>query len=361
MERSKIVIFASSRSDGNTRAAVRLALSDIKHEFIDLATKQISLFDYQHANLGDDFLSVVEEMITYDDIILATPVYWYAASAQMKIFLDRWSDLLTIRKDLGVQLAGKRLFVICSYATDFPLGTASFEVPMQMMCDYMNMNYGGCFYYFSEQPPTIEAEKLKVFQKNLQSTALVENKIQGKKISLRMAVLEDRKNLYTWMYESDASKSMWGAPLFPEKPIKLWEDFKNSWALFYYQNPLASCGHVFVIEYEGEDVGGIAFHKPDVKNRSEIDIWLRSEKDCGKGIGKDAIDTLCKHIYQQFGILFFWAMPSARNPRSVGTFQKVGFKPLPLTPETAKLEFGGQDYIDSIYLLRDMSSNSPSS
>lgn len=355
MNRSKIVIFGSARQDGDTKKALELVLDGITHDFIDLSTQDIAFFDYADRLHEDDFLSVIEKMIQYDDIILATPVYWYAASAQMKRFIDRWADLLGTRKDLGVRLAGKNLFVICSYGTEYHLGCSSFEAPLQLTADYMNMNYGGCFYYFSGNPPKSDNAKVTEFRNRLQSSEITGARIVGKKVALRMATLNDRRNLFEWMYCSDASKSMWGAPLFPEKNLKTWEDFKSSWELFYFQRPLTGRGHVFVIERDGEDVGGIAFHKPDQKNRSEIDIWLRSEKDCGRGTGRDAIDALCKQIHRQFGIPFFWAMPSARNKRSIATFEKTGFKRLPLSSDEGKQEFGFQDYYDSVYVMRDMS------
>lgn len=352
---SNVVIFASSHTNGNTRGAVEFIFQGISHEFIDLSSFKISPYDYNHENREDAFLPLIEKIVCFDNIILASPVYWYAVSAQMKIFLDRWSDLLKIRKDLGSKLAAKNLFAICSYATDFPLGCSAFEVPIRLMCDYMNMNYGGCFYHFSENKLLGENPEIVEFRNRIIKPNFLEQKIRGDKIFLRMASLEDRKKLFEWMYCSDASKSMWGSPLFPEKSIKTWDEFKNSWDLFYYTKPLTSRGHVFVIEHNGEDVGGIAFHRPDNKNRSEIDIWLRSENDCGKGIGTDAINVLCKYLYREFGIMFFWVMPSLRNPRSIATFQKIGFKQLPFSPMEGKHEFGFQDYEDSVYLLKDMS------
>jgi multimeric flavodoxin WrbA len=35
-------------------------------------------------------------VLAHDQIILATPIYWYAVSAAMKNFLDRLSDLLEL-------------------------------------------------------------------------------------------------------------------------------------------------------------------------------------------------------------------------------------------------------------------------
>lgn len=169
-------------------------------------------------------------------------------------------------------------------------------------------------------------------------------------IKLRPAKNNDLKKLYEWMYVSESSKSMFGSPLFPEKPIKTWEQFLESWSHFYYAELVTIQGHLFVIQYNDEDVGGICFHKPDQKNRSEIDIWLKSEQYCGKGIGTESIQLLCHELYEKFGIDSFWVMPSQRNPRSINAFQKAGFSSLNLTPDEGKKEFGFQDYFDSVYL-----------
>ncbi len=44
----------------------------------------------------------------YDVLIFATPVYWYSMSGIMKVFFDRITDLLTIKKDIGRKLKGKK-------------------------------------------------------------------------------------------------------------------------------------------------------------------------------------------------------------------------------------------------------------
>jgi|GEM_PF-382734 multimeric flavodoxin WrbA len=355
MKRSKMVILGSARGDGKTQQALDLVLGDLSYEKVDLSQLKIQYFDYQTSQVDDDFIPLIKKLVACDDIILATPVYWYAASAQMKTFIDRFSDLLGFHRELGKKLAGKNVFLVCSYGSDYPLGCASFEVPIRMMCDYMNMNYGGCL-YTREGRETLDAPlSLAEFKQRLIDPRFLDFKISGKKVSLRLATLEDRQNLYEWMYCSDASNSICRAPLFPEKAPRSWDEFRASWKAFYFQKPMSSLGHVFVIEHQGEAVGGIAYHKPDSKSRMELDVWLRSEKDCGKGLGSDAVEALCKYLYRQFGILYFWVMPSLRNPRSISAFEKNGFRRLPLTPEEGELEFGSKDYDDSVYLLKDMS------
>ena len=354
---SYIVIFGSARNDGATRKAVDSVFQDREHRFVDLKTLNISAFDYTHKNLDDDFIPLIEEMIQYDTIVLASPVYWYAVSSHMKVFLDRWSDLLSVRKDLSYRLEGKNLFVITSFAAECPLGCVGFENPLRQGFNYMNINYGGCYYNHPDDTfvksigfPTVEEFRAQLF-----SHKPLELRLSGTRVSLRLACMKDRENLYKWMYQSDAGASMWGEPIFPEKQARTWEEFKTMWAPYYFQLPLTGRGHVFVIEKDGEDIGGVAFHCPDRKNRSEIDVWLRSEADCGQGSGSEAVDLLTRFLYRELGIGQFWMQPSARNPRSLRAYEKTLFKRLPLSPEEGKKEFGFQDYYDSVYILRDMS------
>ena len=141
-----IIIFGSSRSHGDTRKAVDELMKDGPFSLVDLNDLKITPFDYEHRNKGDDYMPLMEKIITFDHIILATPVYWYAMSAQMKIFIDRLSDLLTIRKDIGQQLKGKKVSVLASYGNSLPIG---FELAFSQTCAYMKMIYCGCFFYYS--------------------------------------------------------------------------------------------------------------------------------------------------------------------------------------------------------------------
>ncbi|MSO72982.1 MAG: hypothetical protein EXQ84_05165 [Rhodospirillaceae bacterium] len=62
-------------------------------------------------------------------------------SAPLKTFLDRLTDLTTIRKDLGKMLKGKAIALLTSGTDDaLPEG---FEVPFRSMGAYFGMNYLG--------------------------------------------------------------------------------------------------------------------------------------------------------------------------------------------------------------------------
>ena len=137
---SQIIVFGSSRSNGNTRAVIKQIIEDIEIPIVDLSMLNISPYDYEYCNLADDFMPLIERIIAFDTIILATPVYWYTMSATMKIFIDRISDLLDIRKDLGRKLRGKKMFVIASFGTSLPKG---FEDSFSQTCEYLGIEYLG--------------------------------------------------------------------------------------------------------------------------------------------------------------------------------------------------------------------------
>jgi NAD(P)H-dependent FMN reductase len=151
---------SSARSDGDTFRAAS-ALSEGKIPIVNLKDLNISHYDYNHANATDDYFPLMEQVVTHNPIILATPVYWYTMSAIMKTFIDRLSDLLNSRKDLGRALTGKSLFILTSYGTVLPEG---FEEPFRQICDYMKMQYRGCYYHHARADVVIAMEQ---FRKNI--------------------------------------------------------------------------------------------------------------------------------------------------------------------------------------------------
>ncbi|MBM3197580.1 MAG: GNAT family N-acetyltransferase [Chlamydiae bacterium] len=151
-QRKPIVIFGSSRSDGDTLQAIKAVIKDLSVPIIDLKNLNIAHYDYNYENKHDDFMAIAEKMVQHNPIILATPVYWYTMSALMKTFIDRWSDLLDTRKDIGRRLSHKELFVIACYETSLPRG---FEDAFSQTCDYLDMQYKGCLYFYSGEDPEL--------------------------------------------------------------------------------------------------------------------------------------------------------------------------------------------------------------
>jgi len=132
----------SSNSHGNTRKIVDAIITKTNADFIDLNTYKVSYFDYEHGNKADDFVKIATQMVQYEQIIFATPIYWYAMSAQLKTFFDRMTDLLTIHKPLGRQLRkGKKMFLIACSSDSVEY--EGFIMPFKNTAEYLGMEYGG--------------------------------------------------------------------------------------------------------------------------------------------------------------------------------------------------------------------------
>lgn len=159
-----VVIQGSARSDGDTNRKVRTIMDMTGWDRVDLNEYQISAYDYEHRNRDDDFLPLMRRLTAnYEVFVFATPVYWYAMSGTLKTFFDRFTDLLTIEKDLGRTLRGKSMAVLsCSNGGN--LGD-DFWIPFREIANYLGMHYLANVHTFQK---TEEPEKLKLFVAQIQ-------------------------------------------------------------------------------------------------------------------------------------------------------------------------------------------------
>ena len=148
VQKKVIIILGSSRSHGDTRKLINRVREEVDADFIDLNDLQISYYDYEYKNQDDDFLPTMKRVVDYDKIILASPVYWYSMSAIMKTFVDRFSDLLRIHKEVGRQLRGKQLYTISSSSDSTVYD--NFLKAFELTAEYLGMDYDGYLYGWIE-------------------------------------------------------------------------------------------------------------------------------------------------------------------------------------------------------------------
>lgn len=135
-----IIILGSARKDSHTRTLLRNVFNGIDHELIDLLDHHIAPFDYdaQYPE-EDEFSDLTDQMLMAENIVFATPVYWYAMSGILKTFLDRFTDLVSVDKEKGRGLKGKNLYLFSVGADQEP--PEGFEVPFRETAKYMEMKY----------------------------------------------------------------------------------------------------------------------------------------------------------------------------------------------------------------------------
>ena len=142
MESKTVVIVGSSRSNGNTSKIASSVATKYSFDIVDLNNYEISYYDYESKNRDDDFIPLVKKIIEkYETLIFATPIYWYSMSGVMKVFFDRFSDLIRTEKNVGRKLRGKRMGVLSNSgeaALDY-----DFYIPFRKSADYLGMKYIG--------------------------------------------------------------------------------------------------------------------------------------------------------------------------------------------------------------------------
>ncbi|MET3980639.1 multimeric flavodoxin WrbA [Mucilaginibacter sp. UYP25] len=149
MENKSLVILGSNRKNSLTESITRKALGQMEFDMIDLLDHKIAHYNYDgHYPTNDEFEAVINKALPYDNIIFATPVYWYSMSGVMKVFFDRLTDLITIKKDLGRGLRGKSASMIAVGAD--PTIPDGFEVPFKHTAAYLGIQYKGCAYHATE-------------------------------------------------------------------------------------------------------------------------------------------------------------------------------------------------------------------
>ena len=178
--------------------------------------------------------------------------------------------------------------------------------------------------------------------------------IKGDKIKLLPATLGDRRKVYEWCFQSETTRSHAGPPDYPDIAIPTYEEFcasdRSGYEEYYFTGARPDDGRGFLIVDEEEPVGFVsycAFHlKPGI---AELDIWIKSEANCGKGFGVDALVSLGNYLNAAMGVHELIIAPSLKNARAVRAYEKAGFKktgkPMSefLTDEYVPL-YGGGDY-----------------
>ncbi len=142
MNTKTVIIVGSSRTLGNTNRIATEIATNFGFDLINLSDYSYTYYDYESNNLDDDFLPLIRKIVNnYDTLIFATPVYWYSMSGIMKVFFDRFSDLIRIEKETGRKFRGKKMAVL-SNSHDSQIDD-EFYLPFIKSAAYLGMTYIG--------------------------------------------------------------------------------------------------------------------------------------------------------------------------------------------------------------------------
>ncbi len=105
----------------------------------------------------DDMHSLYPKLTAADAIVLASPVYWFNLSAQMKAFIDRWYALQGEKEGL----AGKRMALVMAYADADPFASGAVNAfrSFQDICRYLGSSGVEILHASAEKPGAVARQK----------------------------------------------------------------------------------------------------------------------------------------------------------------------------------------------------------
>lgn len=146
-------------------------------------------------------------------------------------------------------------------------------------------------------------------------------------LKIRHAHITEKYKTYEWLCLSDTAHMHMGEPDYPNNPILSWDEFKESFEDFYYQEEARDKGSVMIIKYNEEEIGCLCYACFHLKpQKSELDIWLKGKEYCGNGNGTKALKILCEYLESYYNIKDYIIRPSAKNHRAIRAYEKVGFE-----------------------------------
>jgi diamine N-acetyltransferase len=182
--------------------------------------------------------------------------------------------------------------------------------------------------------------------------------LRGSKTVLRETTEADRRMAYEWLAHSDLTPSVMGPPRFSDHRIPTWEEFCTDYHPYYFDGSKPNKGRCFIIVANQTDVGVVCYNALRSDHMTDVDIWLRSEADCGKGLGSDALLTLTDYLNREFAVTRIAVSPSARNHRAIATYKKAGFHPVPTKKYHEFVKPEEMEYVDSVVLVKEYTHNS---
>lgn len=94
----------------------------------------------------DDMRAIVNEIIKSDVIVLATPIYTWYCTPEMKAMLDRHYGLNKYyREGTGSLWAGKSVAILATHGYDRAYGADPFEMGIKRLCEHSKLNYFGMY------------------------------------------------------------------------------------------------------------------------------------------------------------------------------------------------------------------------
>lgn len=143
--------------------------------------------------------------------------------------------------------------------------------------------------------------------------------LRGQRVALRPMTHADAPHLVRWANDPDFAWYQWG-----RRPGRFADEgAARKWLDVFAEHR----GAVFAIEYDGRPVGQANYRDLQPKGRSaEVGIGIGEPALWGRGLGREALGLLVKHLVDDLGVHRVRLSVLAYNDRAISSYKAAGFE-----------------------------------
>lgn len=165
-DRKFLFLLGSARTGGNTETLTRYAArelpSEVEQRWVRLSDVPLAPFvDRRHDGsghgepVGNERL-LLDATLEATDVVIASPLYWYSVSADVKLYLDYWSGWLRVA-DFKARMRGKTLWAV-SVLSEEPGQAEPLEGTLRRSAEYLGMRWGGVLLGNGSRPDDVRKD-----------------------------------------------------------------------------------------------------------------------------------------------------------------------------------------------------------
>lgn len=166
MFRRVVFVHGSPRKEGTSQALAKIAIKTLADRGItsDEIDTSVIAFKFPGCNacnrcqisdgfgchLDDELSMIVNRLLNYDAIILATPIFWLSYPAQIKILIDRTYGLIKFENNEKIvsPLREKLLALLATGSTKYDDNLDILDKQCRLVAKMIDTSYFSCFSLF---------------------------------------------------------------------------------------------------------------------------------------------------------------------------------------------------------------------
>ncbi|MGW5786147.1 NAD(P)H-dependent oxidoreductase [Streptomyces sp. NPDC003757] len=139
-------MLGGSRTGGTTESLARRAAGGLPAEagqsWLNLSGLSFAPGAAAESRAAEEAL--LEATMDHTDIVVVSPLYWYSASAQTKLYLDHWASWMARPGlDFRARMAGKTLWAVSTFARGEARDAQPLVGMLERTARYLDMAWGG--------------------------------------------------------------------------------------------------------------------------------------------------------------------------------------------------------------------------